>query len=177
MKSLLLMFLICTTTALALPSRAIAEVADDAETATADGSKEANAELASWVKKLDGAKLRLEVAQQELDKLTNAKGRGATRRYPRGDAKAKYLDSLKQTRAEYEDARRALPDLVEEARRAGIALGVLEPYEAAAEAASPAANADDAATDTEATDIEAVDTEAADTESAEDAPKADSASE
>ena len=62
----------------------------------------------------------------------------------------------------WEAARRALPDVVEDARRAGLPPGVLAPYEAAAEAASPVASADDDA------DYEASDEEDADAEDASD---------
>ena len=143
MRSLLLTFLFCTFAVFALPSRSVAAAANAQAAGATEKGEEADAEIAGWVKKLDDAKQRVEAAQQELDKLTNAKGRGAARRYPRGDAKAKYLEDLKLTREEYEAARRALPDVVEDARRAGIAPGVLERYEAAAEAASPAASAGD----------------------------------
>jgi hypothetical protein len=119
-------------------------------TAVADEASEEDAERASWLKKLDEAKQRLDVAQRELDALENVKGRGASRRYPRGDAKGKYLEDLAAARTEYEDARRALPEVVEEARRAGIEPGVLDPYEQAAEAAAPAANADDSSRDDDA---------------------------
>ena len=147
MKSLLLTLLFCALAALALPSRAVAETTDAPTTAAAGEGEEIDAEISRWVKKLDDAKLRLDVAQRQLDELENAKGRGAARRYPRGDAKAKYLDELKNTRTEYEAAQRALPDVLEDARRAGIAPGLLEPYEAAAAAAVPAASADDGASD------------------------------
>jgi len=149
MKSLLVTFLFCTVVALALPSRSVAITADAPAAGAADKGEEADTEITAWVKKLDGAKLRLDVAQQELDKLTNAKGRGAARRYPRGDAKAKYLESLEKARAEYGAARTALPDVVEDARRAGISAGLLDSYSAAAEAAAPAASANDSASDEE----------------------------
>lgn len=141
MKSLVLTFLLCALAALAVPSRAVAETNDAPAAAATDEADEADGEVSGWVKKLDDARLRLELAQRQLDQLTNAKGRGAARRYPRGDAKAKYLEELEKTRTEYEAARRALPDAVEDARRAGIAPGLLEPYEAAAAAAAPAADA------------------------------------
>jgi hypothetical protein len=141
MKSLLLTFLFCALATLALPPRAVAESNDEPAATANDAADDAEGEDSGWVKKLDDAKLRLDAAQRELEKLSNAKGRGAARRYPRGDAKAKYLEDLENTRLEYEAARSALPDVVEEARRAGIAPGLLEPYEAAAEAAAPAADA------------------------------------
>jgi len=154
MRSLLLTFLFCTFAVFALPSRSVAAAANAQAAGATEKGEEADAEIAGWVKKLDDAKQRVEAAQQELDKLTNAKGRGAARRYPRGDAKAKYLESLKNTRAEYETARTALPEVVEDARRAGIPSGLLEPYAAAAEATAPAASGDDAASDEDAIEDE-----------------------
>lgn len=154
MKSLCLTFLFCTLTAVALPVRSAAESTDAPATAASDDDEGARAEGSEWVKKLDDAKLRIDLAQRQVDQLSNAKGRGAARRYPRGDAKAKYLDELKAARSEYDAALRALPDVIDEARRAGIPPGQLEPYEAAAEADPPAANADDDARDEEAIEDE-----------------------
>jgi hypothetical protein len=157
MKSLLVVFLFCTFAAFTLPSHAgAAETESPAANAT-DEDAGADTELARWVKQLDDATQRVDAARRQLDQLEGTKGRGASRRYPRGDAKAKYLENLKLARAEYEAARRALPDVVENARRAGVPPGVLDPYEAAAEAASPAASADDDATeeDSEADDSDA----------------------
>jgi len=162
MKSLLLAGLFCTLAAFGPPSHAGAEEPDSTAASAADESQDGGAEVARLVKQLDDAKQRIDAAQRRLEQLENAKGRGAARRYPRGDAKAKYLEDLKLTRAEYEAARRAMPDVVEEARRAGLPPGVLEPYEAAAEAASPAASADDGTTD------EAPDEDDSDAESASD---------
>ena len=162
MKSLLLAGLFCTLAAFGPPSHAGAEEPDSTAASAADESQDGGAEVARLVKQLDDAKQRIDAAQRRLEQLENAKGRGAARRYPRGDAKAKYLEDLKLTRAEYEAARRAMPDVVEEARRAGLPPGVLEPYEAAAEAASPAASAD------EGTANEAPDEDDSDAESASD---------
>lgn len=162
MKSLLLACLFGTLAAFGPPSHASAEEPGSTAASAADESQDGGAEVARLVKQLDDAKQRIDAAQRRLEQLENAKGRGAARRYPRGDAKAKYLEDLKLTRAEYEAARRAMPDVVEQARRAGLPPGVLEPYEAAAEAASPAASADDGTTD------EAPDEDDSDAESASD---------
>lgn len=162
MKSLILTVLFCLLAAVVVRVPAAAEeqepLATDASAETGDEA----AEIARWVKQLDDSKMRLEVAQKQLETLSNAKGRGAARRYPRGDAKAKYLDDLAQTRTEYEAARRALPDAVEEARRAGVPAGVLEPYESLAEAAAPMANADDVPSDVEVLEDESDATSASD---------------
>jgi hypothetical protein len=111
-----------------------AKVADDQE------------ETAMWVKRLDDAKDQLDAARKDIAKYQRAKGQGASRNYPVGPAKAVYLKGLKDSEVAYESARRALPQLVEEARRAGIVPGVLDPYEAAAAAAPPIGDlVDDAA--------------------------------
>ena len=103
-------------------------------------------ETAMWVKRLDEAKARLETAQQQLISYEQAKGRGAARNYPRGDAKVAYLKGIQDSEVAYEKARQELPELIEEARRAGIVPGVLDSYEAAAAAAVPVAElTDDAA--------------------------------
>lgn len=147
MKSLFLTFLFCTIAAFALPLRVAAEANDAPTSAASDEAQGSDSEAVVWTKKLDDAKMRLDLAQRQVDQLGNAKGKGAARRYPRGDAKEKYLDQLAAARDEYDAAQRALPDVIDEARRAGIPPGQLEPYEAAAEAAAPAANADDDASE------------------------------
>ena len=147
MKSLLLAFLFCTLAAFTLPAHAGAGETGSQGANAADEDEGDDAEVAGLVKQLDDAMQRVDTARRSLEQLEDAKGRGASRRYPRGDAKAKYLEDLKLARAEYEAARRALPDAVEDARRAGLPPGLLAPYEEAAEAASPAASADDGAAD------------------------------
>ncbi|MCU0670909.1 MAG: hypothetical protein MUF70_16390, partial [Myxococcota bacterium] len=106
-------------------------------------STEAEDETAAWMKQLEDARLRLRDASERVDRLENAKGRGAARRYPRGDAKAAYLADLAAARAERDDARRSYPDIVDDARRAGVPPGLLSDYEEEAETALAAAEADD----------------------------------
>lgn len=86
-------------------------------------------EQAGWIKRLDEAAARLAAAQKQVDQLGGAKGRGAARRYPRGDAKEKYLDDLETAKKELADAQEAMPELIEEARQAGVLPGVLDRYE------------------------------------------------
>ncbi len=86
-------------------------------------------EQAGWIQRLDDAAARVVSAQKQVDQLVDAKGRGAARRYPRGEAKEKYLKDLDAARKELADAKRALPALVDEARRAGVPNGVLDRYE------------------------------------------------
>jgi hypothetical protein len=111
--------------------------ADDA------AAEQEQAELDAWVKKLDDAKERLAAADRQLEVLGGTKGRGAHRRYPRGDAKEKYLADLAAAQDEQADAARALPELIEEARREGVPPGVLSDYEDYASAHPANAAADD----------------------------------
>jgi hypothetical protein len=86
-------------------------------------------EEASWLRRLDEGAARLADAQRRVADLEGAKGRGAARRYPRGEAKEKYIEQLEAARAELAEAEEALPELVEDARRAGVPPGVLDRYE------------------------------------------------
>ena len=138
MKTLWLAVALAVSIPLATPAPASAQggaaVADDQE------------DTAMWVKRLDDAKAQLDSAKEKLISYERAKGKGAARNYPRGPAKEVYLKGIKDSEAAYEAARHDLPELIEEARRAGIVPGVLEPYEAAAAAAVPVAEiTDDAA--------------------------------
>ena len=114
-----------------------------AQGAASIAEDDSEVEVATWVSRLDAAKTRLDVAKRDLDSYLKAKGEGAARRYPRGAAKAKYLEGIKTSSAEYEAARLALPEVIDEARRAGIEPGVLDPYETAAEDAVPIADITD----------------------------------
>lgn len=92
-------------------------------------------EQAGWIQRLDAASVRIATARQNIEQFEGAKGRGASRRYPRGDAKEKYLADLAAARTELADAEEALPELLEEARRAGVPNGILDRYESDASAA------------------------------------------
>lgn len=140
MKSLFLAFALAVAMPLATPfpasAQGAASIADD----------DSEVEVATWVSRLDAAKSRLDVAKKQLNSYLRQKGEGAARNYPRGDAKVKYLEGIKNSTAEYEAARAALPEVIEDARRAGIEPGVLDPYETAAEDAVPVTDiTDDAA--------------------------------
>ena len=102
--------------------------------AVADESEE---DVAMWVQRLDDAKARLDTSKQQLLSYLSQKSEGAARRYPVGPAKAAYLEGIKESSAEYEAARIALPEVIDEARRGGVVPGVLDPYEQAAENAVP----------------------------------------
>jgi len=128
MKKVLLSMALGLSVTIAAPLSAQPPAAPAPEGATA-GTPNAGDDESGWIHRLDEAAQRLVLAQKNLDRLDNAKGKGAARRYPRGDAKAKYLDQLDAAKKELAEAQEALPKLVEEARRAGIPNGTLDPYE------------------------------------------------
>jgi hypothetical protein len=86
-------------------------------------------EWAGWLETLDESLQRIRVAQARIRELENAKGRGAHRQYPRGEAKATYLRELEQARKELAESLAQHPDLLEQARQAGVPAGVLADYE------------------------------------------------
>lgn len=132
MSSLARLFAVVLAIGLAAPALAQpGAVAPDAAAVASDDDPE------GWVRRLDEAAARLATAQRRVAELEDAKGRSATRRYPRGEAKEKYLEQLAEAHSELADAKKALPDLLEDARRAGVPPGVLDRY------ANPSDDADD----------------------------------
>jgi hypothetical protein len=136
MKKVLVSLAFGLGVSLAAPALAQPPAAPAPDDAAAAQSSEEE-EQAGWVRRLDEAAARVVAAQKNIARLTDAKGRGAARRYPRGDAKEKYLDDLEAARKELAEAEEALPEVVEEARRAGVPNGVLDRYE------NPTSNVDD----------------------------------
>ncbi|RIK98756.1 MAG: hypothetical protein DCC71_20820 [Proteobacteria bacterium] len=126
MKSAAYALAVAASLALAAPAMAQRGATDPNAIAAEEQEAEA---LAAWTKRLGEARARLDAAERELAELEGAKGRGAHRRYPRGEAKGKYLERLDAARSERDAAARALPELLEEARRAGVPNGVLSRYE------------------------------------------------
>lgn len=125
LRSLLLVLLVLAADpALAQQGAAVSE-----EPVVAENAED---EVAAWVARLDEAAKRLAAAQKRVAELEGAKGRGASRRYPRGEAKEKYLEQLEEARTELAEAQEAMPELLEDARRAGVLPGVLDRYETAA---------------------------------------------
>jgi hypothetical protein len=104
----------------------------------------------AWVQKLDDAAARITSAQKEVDRLLGAKRRGVARRYPLGEAKEQYIKDLESAQKELADAKRDLPALLEEARRAGVPVGILDRYENLA--AETSVNEDDDQADAEPQD-------------------------
>jgi hypothetical protein len=124
-----------TFVALATPSAAApaagpaaAPAAGPAAAPAKAAPSEAPVDDVPWEKRLSEAKQRIVDARVRVAKAEAAYSRARHDRHPRGEA----LDAIEQ---EWKDAQRdlreaevALPELVEQARRAGVAPGVLGPY-------------------------------------------------
>lgn len=127
MKLVAFALAIASSIALAVPAWAQSGSTDPAALA-ADESQEEQ-EIAAWTKRLAEARARIDAAERRVAELQGAKERGASRRYPRGTVKGKYLEDLKAARVERDEAQRAFPELLEEARRAGVPNGILSDFE------------------------------------------------
>lgn len=141
MRRLALSFALAFFGCLAAVTTAPAQGGSAAPDAAAAAAGEAD-EIKVWVKQLEDARARLSAANGDVVRLDDAKGRGAARRYPRGDVKEKYIAELQAALVERDAARRAFPQVVEDARRAGVPAGVLSDYEDEADAAVAAADAE-----------------------------------
>ncbi|MDX1648537.1 MAG: hypothetical protein R3263_01665 [Myxococcota bacterium] len=103
--------------ALAVPVEAPAQVYDATE-----------AENEAWAKRLAEAQEEIEAARERLEDAEAAYARARHDDYPRGEAMAEIEQEMEEARAELEEAKERLPELVEEARRAGVLPEVLRPY-------------------------------------------------
>lgn len=127
MKLVAFALAITTSIVLSAPAWAQSGSTDPAELAAEESQEEQ--EIAGWTQRLAEARARIDAAERRVAELQGAKERGASRRYPRGTVKGKYLEDLKAARIERDEAKRAYPELLEEARRAGVPNGILQRYE------------------------------------------------
>jgi len=81
-----------------------------------------------WEERLAEAAARIEAAEARLEKAEAAYSRARHDDHPRGEALEAIEREYAEAGRELEAARSALPELVEEARRAGVPPGVLRPY-------------------------------------------------
>jgi hypothetical protein len=94
--------------------------APDAAARTTESERDA------WQERLDEARAELSRAEQRRDAAETAVDRMRHRRRPRGDARKALFAEREQARADAEAARRALDELLEQARRAGVPPGWLQ---------------------------------------------------
>jgi chromosome segregation ATPase len=102
--------------------------------AAADGPAKPNeaSELAgeAWEARLTEAEQRLASARERAATSESALSRARHRRHPRGEALDALVAAAADARRERAAAEAELPELLEQARRAGVAPGVLRRFEA-----------------------------------------------
>lgn len=99
----------------------------------------AEARDAKWSERLNDAQMRLDLARQRVVEREAALSRARHREYPRGEALAEIERDLEKARKDLTEAERELPDLIEQARLAGVSPAVLLRFESD----EPAAGAGD----------------------------------
>ena len=111
---------------LALPS--LAQTPPPAAASPAGAAGMAAEEVEQWRRTLLEAQERVAGATQQVA-LAQQAYRDARKRNRRGGERAELLDALKGAEQELADAEAALPELLDEARRAGVPPGVLQEFE------------------------------------------------
>jgi hypothetical protein len=83
----------------------------------------------AWIDRIETAAAQLEKTRAQLRANEGALTRARHRRYPRGDALQTLETSVEVGRAALEAAEAELPELLEQARRAGVPPGTLLRFE------------------------------------------------
>lgn len=100
--------------------------------AGADGSGDPRylpeAQQQAWAERLAGASAELAAAREKVAELEAAYSEAEHEHYPRGEARGELESELAAAREARDRAEERLPELVEEARRAGVLPEVLRPY-------------------------------------------------
>jgi hypothetical protein len=135
-RNALLGLLACTLTlAAATPAGAQAGGrAAAAGNAAADESED----WASWIQTLDESAKKLRDLRRIEGQLQDEVDKAVSRRYPRGEEKQRLLAAHQRAQHDLAEAEQEHPELLEQARQAGVPQGLLQDYEDVAEA--PASN-------------------------------------
>lgn len=96
--------------------------------AAATGPSDNDARTQKWDERLAEARDRISRARLRAAKAEAAYARARHDGHPRGEALAEIEQEWNAAAEELQAARTALPELLEEARRAGVEPGVLRPY-------------------------------------------------
>lgn len=91
------------------------------------------ADWATWIGTLEDEAKKLRELEKTVAALDAEVSRARSRRYPRGAERERLFAAHERARNDLADARRQLPELLEQARRAGVPQGMLQEYEALAE--------------------------------------------
>lgn len=126
-------------TGLAGPVHAAAPA--NSATGTARAAPDASQDWSSWIKTLDESAKKLRELSRIEGQLQDEVDKAISRRYPRGAEKERLLAALERAQADLAEAQQQHPELLEQARQAGVPQGLLQDYEDLADE-SPAANGD-----------------------------------
>jgi hypothetical protein len=125
--------LACALAAAAAPVPARAE-AERAAPGADDSLRDESQDWASWVQQLDESARKLRELRRIESQLQAEIDKAISRRYPRGEEKQRLLDAHERAKADLAEAEQQHPDLLEQARQAGVPQGLLQDYEDVAEA-------------------------------------------
>lgn len=124
---------------LAAPLHAAAPTTAAAGSASA--APDASQDWSSWIQTLDESAKKLRELRQIEGQLQEAVDKAISRRYPRGEEKERLLAALQRAQADLAEAEQQHPELLEQARQAGVPQGLLQDYEQPG--AGPASAADE----------------------------------
>ena len=82
-----------------------------------------------WLEKIQIELTRAEQARRDIAKLEGEITRAKRSRYPRGEALREKIEALELAREESAKAEALIPDLMDQARRAGVSPGALRHFE------------------------------------------------
>lgn len=82
-----------------------------------------------WLEKIELEQTRAEQARSEIVRLESEISKAKRRRYPRGEALREKIEALELARATSERAEALIPELMDQARRAGVSPGALRHLE------------------------------------------------
>jgi hypothetical protein len=92
------------------------------------GEGEAGESAGNWEGRLAQARARLDRAQRDLERWTEAYTRAINTGYPRGDARARIVTERDRAQTALDAAREELADTAESARRAGVNPMIIEGF-------------------------------------------------
>ncbi len=82
-----------------------------------------------WLEKIQLEQTRAEQARRDIAKLEKEISKAKRRRYPRGEALREKIEALDLAREQSAKAETLIPDLMDQARRAGVSPGALRHLE------------------------------------------------
>lgn len=90
---------------------------------------EVSADWATWTETLAESAQKVRSLRAKVTEMDAEVSRMRSRRYPRGEERARLLAAFERARTELEEAEASHPLLLEEARQAGVPQGMLQEFE------------------------------------------------